>query len=324
MTRKPTIFLSYRRQASADLARYIHHRLSDLDYDVFLDVEDITGGRFSAVIEREIAARDCFVPILTPDTLASTWVCREIATAMAQHKPIVPLVSHNFSFSEPLPDEIADLAKYDAIRFDHEYANAAFERLVKAITSSQAPRRSIPSYIVMLAVPALLILVLITALYWPNLFSSNTEKTSDKAIQTTATATVLSTSIHRSPSPSMPVPTGTAVPTNTMTLTSATSIGVTAPTAYTTTPASSQTPIFPCDAQVSPDNPSRVLTIIREMPDSNAATVRSIQRGETIQVLRQYLEGERLIWYRIADSSGAYLGWIPADYVVLSSACFDK
>lgn len=143
MPAKPSVFISYRRKTSADLARYIHHRLQSLSYDTFLDVETINGGRFSTIIKKQIINRDVFVVILTPDSLESEWVIREIQTAFEYEKPIIPLMAQGCSFDKPLSDKITPtdelkqlidkLSGYDAVRWDHDFAEAAFGYLLKSI-----------------------------------------------------------------------------------------------------------------------------------------------------------------------------------------------
>jgi hypothetical protein len=167
MPAKPSVFISYRRQPAADLARYIHHRLTTHRYDVFLDVETINGGRFANIIQQEIISRDVFVVILTPETLQSEWVVREIKTALDSQKPIIPLAAQGFSFGVPLADEIKDLSDYDAIRWDNDFADTAFERLVKAIDPNyKANARPSWQGIAVLAT-VLIILVVIVALLVP-------------------------------------------------------------------------------------------------------------------------------------------------------------
>lgn len=184
MPAKPSIFISYRRQPAADLARYIHHRLSTLRYNVFLDVETINGGRFANIIQQEIINRDVFLVILTPETLQSEWVVREIKTALEKEKAIVPLLAQGFTFATPLPDEIKGLSDYDAVRWDHDFADTAFERLVKAIDPNYRAnaRPGRPGYVVIAA--ALLVLVATLVLVAPKVFQPASDPTA------TSTATI--------------------------------------------------------------------------------------------------------------------------------------
>lgn len=202
MPAKPTIFISYRRQPAADLARYIHHRLSTLRYNVFLDVETINGGRFANIIQHEIKGRDVFVVILTPETLQSEWVVREIKTALENQKPIVPLAAQGFSFAMPLPAEITELSDYDAVRWDNDFAEAAFERLVKAI-DPQSHHRARPAWQGVGALVSVAVLIVLLAVFAPTIFNP--------AASSTATATASNTSAPTTAIPFVNMPTGVQI-----------------------------------------------------------------------------------------------------------------
>lgn len=134
MAKKPTVFISYRRDPSADLARHIYDKLKSRGANVFLDVEAINGGRFEAIIEREIILRDYFLVLLTPNTLDSEWVRREIATALRHQKKIIPVSARGFSLATAsLPQGLEELAQYDEIRYDTEYSDASINRIAIAI-----------------------------------------------------------------------------------------------------------------------------------------------------------------------------------------------
>lgn len=130
----PKVFLSYRRQSSDDLARFIYDRLQSSGADVFFDHETLNGERFANKIEREIINCDYFLAILTPDTLDSEWVRREIETAIRHKKQIVPLVDRGFTLNNaPVPAELSDLISFDEIRYDRDYADAAVDRIRMAL-----------------------------------------------------------------------------------------------------------------------------------------------------------------------------------------------
>ncbi|NWG18502.1 MAG: toll/interleukin-1 receptor domain-containing protein [Chloroflexi bacterium] len=142
MAEKPTLFLSYRRKSSADLARYLNDHLNRMGVDVFFDVADIEGGtRWSAALERELINRRYFLVILAPDTLESEWVRKEIETALRHQKVIIPLLTQGFTFQDvTLPEAIKDLAEYQAVKFDYESPEPAFERIKQTLQIGR-PRR---------------------------------------------------------------------------------------------------------------------------------------------------------------------------------------
>lgn len=134
MPNKPTIFLSYRRASSRELARFVHARLTALGADVFLDVETLNAVRFASVIEKEILERDYFLVLLKPDTLEpDSWVRREVQTALDHQKPIVPLTADNFDFSLHVPPELAGLKEYGGIPYSDHYADEAIARIAEAV-----------------------------------------------------------------------------------------------------------------------------------------------------------------------------------------------
>lgn len=132
----PAVFLSYQRQSSKDLARYIHDYLVDeLGLDVFFDVEDVNGGRFETIIKDAILKSSHFIVILTPTTLDSEWVRREIVFAIDNEtgKTIIPIIADGFSFYQPIPPEVEDIQHFGAIDFDYKSPNDFFRRLRRGL-----------------------------------------------------------------------------------------------------------------------------------------------------------------------------------------------
>jgi hypothetical protein len=127
---KPKVFISYRRQPSWSLARSVATSLERRGADVFLDVDDINEGRFSEMIQQAIENCDYFVPILSPDTLESKWVRREIEMAIQLKKTIVPLTTDGFNFyGTDLPENLQELSSHNAITITPEFFEAAIDRL---------------------------------------------------------------------------------------------------------------------------------------------------------------------------------------------------
>src|SRR5262245_51646963 len=133
MVGRPTVFISYQRSSGKDLARYLHDWLTNIRVDTFLDVDDISGGLFGAIIEREIISRSHLLVILTPSTFGSDWVRKEIATALRHRKEIVPLMTDGFTFSEPIPADIEELANYSGIQYDYRNPRHAQDQIKKAL-----------------------------------------------------------------------------------------------------------------------------------------------------------------------------------------------
>ena len=144
----PKIFISYRREGGAHLARYLHDKLTDMGMDAFIDVDDLPIGKFSREIEKEIIHRKFFVVILTPTTLESEWVRKEIKIALAHDRSIIPLITRDFKFDEHVPDDVAQLREFNAIEYDFRNPDVALRKLeaniLKEHETSQTREQTTP------------------------------------------------------------------------------------------------------------------------------------------------------------------------------------
>ena len=131
-------FISYRREASAMVARAVFQDLRAHRIDVFMDVESIGSGRFDAILKHQIAARPYFLLILTPRALdrcaqPGDWLSREIEHALDTQRVIVPIVTPEFSrddISRYLSGRAGEaLALLNTVNLVHEYWEAAMEKL---------------------------------------------------------------------------------------------------------------------------------------------------------------------------------------------------
>src|ERR1035438_9070049 len=95
-----TVFLSYRR-TNRSWALAIFKDLTQHGYDVFIDFNGIASGDFERVILGNVTARAHFLVLLTPSALEhcddpKDWLRREIETALANQRNIVPLMVEGF------------------------------------------------------------------------------------------------------------------------------------------------------------------------------------------------------------------------------------
>src|ERR1035438_4584334 len=100
-----TVFISYRR-TNVPRALAVFHNLTRHGYDAFLDYNGIASGDFERVIIGNITARAHFLVVLTPSALErcndpTDWLRREIETALANQRNIVPLMLEGFDFGTP-------------------------------------------------------------------------------------------------------------------------------------------------------------------------------------------------------------------------------
>ena len=146
--RRGKIFICYRRDGGADLARLVHDSLQQRGYEVFMDVESLRSGPFNTALFNEIESATDVVVILTPGSLdrchnEGDWVRLEIAHAIKQKRNVVPLMARGFAWptpAEPLPDDLAALPTYNGVSPSHEYFSASLDKLTKLLTG--LPRRS--------------------------------------------------------------------------------------------------------------------------------------------------------------------------------------
>jgi hypothetical protein len=131
------VFLSYRREGGAETARLVREELERHGVHCFLDVEDLGASHFDERLLREIEIRPNFVVILSAGCLdrcteKSDWLRREISFAIAQQKNVVPILKEGFEFPprDALPDDLADLPRYNCVVYSHAYFSATVERLL--------------------------------------------------------------------------------------------------------------------------------------------------------------------------------------------------
>ena len=133
-----TVFISYRRTNFA-WAMAVWQNLTQNGYDVFIDYQGIASGDFESAILENIRSRAHFLLILTPSALErcdepGDWLRREIETAIASKRNIVPIMLEGFSFSSPaianqLTGTLAAVKKYNALGVPRDYFLEAMERL---------------------------------------------------------------------------------------------------------------------------------------------------------------------------------------------------
>src|SRR5215475_1079601 len=152
MAESNSVFISYRREASAFVAQAVFQDLQANGIDAFYDIESINSGYFDTIILNQIAARPYFLPILTPGTLerctdADDWILREIEHAVNLKREIVPLYTPDFKLQDIdkfLPGTLAaELKRYNAVEIPHRYFKYAMQdvrtRFLRPIKISTTP-----------------------------------------------------------------------------------------------------------------------------------------------------------------------------------------
>ena len=102
MSRALNIFISYKRGEGDDAAREIENYLTrKKNYSVFRDVDKIEGGEdWNQKIIRSIKKSDIFILLLTPLSLSSGEVEKEVREAQKLKKRILPCKHENVNIKE--------------------------------------------------------------------------------------------------------------------------------------------------------------------------------------------------------------------------------
>jgi len=130
------IFLSH---ASADmvLGRKVRNLISqNFNAQVFATEDLSAGEKWETKLRNELSAADVVVALLTPGSIASSWVLQEIGAAWALRKPIIPLVTRiEVLNSMPIslePHQAIELAGVDKPEDVERFLSALDESLAAA------------------------------------------------------------------------------------------------------------------------------------------------------------------------------------------------
>ncbi|XP_023261087.1 sterile alpha and TIR motif-containing protein 1-like [Seriola lalandi dorsalis] len=109
-------------------------------YSVFIDVEKLEAGKFEDKLIQSVQRARNFILVLSAnaldkcmgDTAMKDWVHKEIVTALACKKNIVP-VTDNFMWPDPmsLPEDMRAILNFNGIKWSHEYQEATIEKILR-------------------------------------------------------------------------------------------------------------------------------------------------------------------------------------------------
>ncbi|MBQ6265977.1 MAG: TIR domain-containing protein [Clostridia bacterium] len=130
------IFISYRRDKSADLARLTLEKLKAQGYSAFLDVDSLREGDYEEKLYNTIDHCKDFIVVLPPNGLdrcidEEDWVRKEIKRALDKKKNIIPFMMDGFKMpaEEDLPKDISKISKKNGVSYNHEYSDESFKKL---------------------------------------------------------------------------------------------------------------------------------------------------------------------------------------------------
>jgi hypothetical protein len=87
------VFVSYRREESADVALQLYEALSARHFDVFLDTHSVSvAADFQAALWHRLCDSDVLLMLDTPDYFTSRWTTAEWGRAIAKHISMLQLV----------------------------------------------------------------------------------------------------------------------------------------------------------------------------------------------------------------------------------------
>ncbi len=182
MQKRGKVFMSYRRDGGAELARNIRDALQKRRFDVFMDVEDLRGGYFNKALYQQIEAASDVVVVLTPGSLdrcfdsPEDWLRLELAHALKQKKNIVPVLHRGFQWPDrQLPDDLCALAEQNSLSSSHDYFEASMDRLTERLLVGWAPPVIARKRLLVIASAACVIAAAIGLLSWHNRRSPSTQ-----------------------------------------------------------------------------------------------------------------------------------------------------
>jgi hypothetical protein len=132
-----SIFISYARSDSTFVDR-LESDLRSYGFDTWVDRQRLEGGvEWARVIEQEILRREAFIVVLSPDSIISNWVLREIAVATSAARRIIPIIARPVSH---VPIEIIGIQNVD---FSASYTDGLQQLRNALLKTRDLPRNPI-------------------------------------------------------------------------------------------------------------------------------------------------------------------------------------
>lgn len=147
------VFISYRRNGGATIARLLCDVLNQRNISTFFDKESLGEGDFENAIEKNLHAARNFILIVSPKLFdrgrdasgqydlkltEADWVYREIRIALEAGKPIIPIfVDGENEFPAHLPPGVEGISKKDALTFGHDHFEPELRKLISRIKTNK-------------------------------------------------------------------------------------------------------------------------------------------------------------------------------------------
>jgi hypothetical protein len=140
------VFISYRRDSGATVARLIYHALKPVGITCFFDSESIGSGDFSEHIKSNLESCNNFIFIVSSRVFErcnnpDDWVRKEIEIALRLKKKIIPIFVNGInSFPPGLPESIAEIQHANAIELNHKDFDGNLKKLISWIDIEKKDR----------------------------------------------------------------------------------------------------------------------------------------------------------------------------------------
>jgi hypothetical protein len=124
------IFISYSRR-DEDFTKQLKEQLKNAGFDIWIDREDILGGSaWQTAISKAIRECNTLIVVLSPDSVASEYVTKEITLADTHNKKIIPIMCRTCELSPAVELQLAGLHYIDFSQLEYE---SAFGQLARAL-----------------------------------------------------------------------------------------------------------------------------------------------------------------------------------------------
>ena len=125
------VFISYRREGGATVARLLYDILKSREISAFMDAETLSRGDYEKSIQINIKNSKNFLLVMAPGTLESEWVQTEVKLALQYKKNIIPIFVNGVDrFPDVIPNGLGAIKSLNAITFNHENFEANMNKLM--------------------------------------------------------------------------------------------------------------------------------------------------------------------------------------------------
>ena len=157
------IFISYRREGGAEVARICKEFLEGQGFRVFLDVDGLKNGQFDNQLLEQLDKHGHLLLVCSPGCLDrcsenNDWIRQEVAHAIKLKRNIVPLLLSQFDWpkSETLPEEMRELNRHNAFSYNHEHWDSIKGKFANQFRTGKLAVQTLPERFIQVFMPQLL------------------------------------------------------------------------------------------------------------------------------------------------------------------------